>query len=95
MCTCVYSSYLFIRNLGTSSEELCPRVLLDGAEYVVIPADTYSQMQGDLAVLRQQLAELSSIMLEVGQSGRNYRSHVQNFGSWCNRNNLSLRVTKN
>ncbi|XP_035825581.1 uncharacterized protein LOC101855019 isoform X2 [Aplysia californica] len=62
-------SYSSIRQLVESSEELCSplarRMLLDGEECVVMPAEAYDQMRADLAILRQQLGMLSSLMLEV------------------------------
>ncbi|CAL1536652.1 unnamed protein product [Lymnaea stagnalis] len=63
-------SYSSIRQLVESTEDLVSldnavRMNVDGVDCVVIPSETFCQMQTDLATLKQQLLCLSSLIQEV------------------------------
>lgn len=63
-------SYSSIRQLVESTEDLVSldnaiRMNVDGVDCIVIPSETFTQMQTDLATLKQQLLCLSSLIQEV------------------------------
>ncbi|XP_059174673.1 uncharacterized protein LOC131954871 isoform X2 [Physella acuta] len=63
-------SYSSIRHLVESTEDLVSplssarKMMVDGVECIVIPTETYYQMQSDLTTLKQQLLCLSSLIQE-------------------------------